>query len=101
MTTEWTIYESRRTAAVCSGATMFRFTPLESSNPARWVSLGATSMRQQKCSAPRGAVLTHMFSGGLDPKWRFKRERPSCSNAAPNGPSSSKRILGARGTSIS
>ena len=34
---------------------MLRFTPVDSSSPARCVSRGATSIRQQKCSAPRGA----------------------------------------------
>ena len=38
---------------------------MPSSSPARCVSRGTMSMRQQKCSAPRGAVRTHMFSGGL------------------------------------
>ena len=44
------------------------------------------SIRQQKCSAPSGAVLTNRFSGGLDPSWRANRHRPSCSSAAPVGP---------------
>ena len=78
-------YAAQR-AAASSGATMLRFTPVESSRPARCVRRGITSMRQQKRSAPRGAVRTQRFSGGLAPRWRARRCRPSCSSAAPVGP---------------
>ena len=59
---------------------------VDSSSPARWVRRGATSMRQQKCSAPRGAVRTHIFRGGEEPKWRASRVSPSCNSAEPSGP---------------
>ncbi len=88
-------------AAASSGATMLRLSSVDSSRPARCVRRGITSIRQQKSSAPRGAVRTHRFSGGLEPRWRARRRRPSCSSAAPDGPSSSKRARGARGASIS
>ena len=79
----------------CSGATMLRCTPVPSSSPARCVRRGTTSIRQQKWSAPRGAVRTHRFSGGLAPSRRARRPSASCSSAAPVGPSSSKRARGA------
>ena len=59
------------------------------------------SIRQQKCSAPRGAVRTHRLSGGLAPRRRARRHRASCNIAAPVGPSSSKRPRGVRGAIIS
>ena len=37
---------------------------MPSSSPARWVSRGTMSIRQQKWSAPRGAVRTQRLSGG-------------------------------------
>ena len=55
------------------------------------------SIRQQKWSAPEGAVRTHRFSGGLAPSRRASRPSTSCSSAAPSGPSSSKRARGVRG----
>ncbi len=61
---------SRSSAAACSGAVVQRFTPAPSSSPARWVSRGRMSIRQQKWSAPEGAVRTHRFSGGLAPSRR-------------------------------
>ena len=59
------------------------------------------SIRQQKCSAPRGAVRTHRLSGGLAPNRRLSRPSASWSIAAPVGPSSSKRVRGVRGAIIS
>ena len=41
------------------------------------------SIRQQKCSAPRGAVRIHRFSGGEAPKCLASRLSASCSSAAP------------------
>ncbi len=87
------LHPSRKSEAACSGATMFRFSPVESSRPARWVRRGAMSMRQQNCSTPRGAVRTHRFRGGLEPSRRASRVSPSCSSEAPVGPSVSKRAL--------
>ena len=65
---------------------MHRFTPVPSSSPARCVSRGWISIRQQKCSAPLGAVRTHRFSGGLAPSRARSRRSASCSSAAPVGP---------------
>ena len=76
---------------------MQRFTPVPSSSPARCVSRGWISIRQQKCSAPLGAVRTHRFSGGLAPSRARRRRSASCSSAAPVGPSSSKRARARRG----
>ena len=88
-------HRSRSSAAACSGGTMQRFTPVPSSSPARCVRRGWISIRQQKCSAPLGAVRTHRFSGGLAPSRARRRRSASCSSAAPVGPSSSKRARGA------
>ena len=57
---------------------------MPSSSPARCVSRGRMSIRQQKWSAPRGAVRTHRFSGGLRAEARARSRRSaSCSSAAP------------------
>ena len=65
----------------CTGAA-----PAPSSSPARCVSRGMMSIRQQKCSAPRGAVRTHMFSGGEAPSRRRRRSSASCSSARAGRP---------------
>ena len=64
---------SRSSAAAVSGATTQRCTPVPSSSPARCVSRGTMSIRQQKCSAPRGAVRTQRLSGGIAPSRRRRR----------------------------
>ena len=89
---------SRSCSAASSGGITLRFTPVPSSRPASWARRGSRSIRQQKCSAPGGAVRTHMFSGGRPPSSRSQPPSTSCSSAAPSGPSSSNRARGRAGT---
>ena len=72
---------SRSSCAATSGATTQRFRPVPSSSPARWVSRGRMSIRQQNVSAPRGAVRIQRFSGGEAPSRRRRRSSASCSSA--------------------
>jgi hypothetical protein len=57
-------------------------------------------MRQQKLAASRGAVRTHMFSGGSVPSVARSLLSTWWSSRPPSGPSSEKRATGARGASI-
>ena len=58
----------RSSAAAASGDTGFNASPAPDSSPpsaSAPASRGSTSIRQQKCSEPWGAVLTHRLSGGI------------------------------------
>src|ERR671914_1252301 len=88
----------RSPRAASSGASTFRCTPVPISRPASCARRGITSMRQQKRSASRGAVRTHMLSGGRAPSTAPRRDSASCSMRAPSGPSSENRAAGRRGT---
>ena len=74
-------HASRSSAAARSGGTMFRGARRRRARGRPGAS-GAASMsiRQQKCSAPRGAVRTHRFSGGIAPS--AARSRPARRAAA-------------------
>ena len=73
---------SRSRSAASSGASTLRCTPVPISRPASWARRGITSMRQQKRSASRGAVRTHMLSGGSAPSAAPRRLSASCSSRA-------------------
>ena len=67
---------SRSCAAARSGATGLCARPVPSSRPPGLIRCGTTSIRQQKRSAPRGAVRTHTLSGGPEPKRRWSSRSP-------------------------
>ena len=63
---------SRSRCAACSGASGVRPTPVPSSRPPALGAEGSSSMRQQKCSASRGAVRTQRLNGGRGAEGAFE-----------------------------
>ena len=55
------------------------------------------SIRQEKCSAPRGAVRTQRFSGGLAPRRRAQPRQRLVQHRAAGGPVVLKALRGVRG----
>src|SRR3954466_4258971 len=65
---------------------MFKWRPVPSSSPARWVRRGMTSIRQQNASVPCGAVRIHRLSGGVGPSPRPRRASPPRGGGGGGGP---------------